>query len=229
MQILTTDLMARLESLGTDQNRKVYRRHGAGDNLFGVSYTGLKALKKEIKVNHPLALELWATGNHDARILAMMIADPRLADEALLGEWARDLGNYMVADALSAYASQTALARPLMERWTASSEEWIGTVGWNLLAHLALHDRSLPDAYFEPYLVTIERDIHSRKNRVRYAMNNALIAIGIRGDSLRGRALAAAGKIGEVIVDHGQTACQTPDAAAYIHKTYERQQQRARR
>jgi hypothetical protein len=28
-------------------------------------------------------------------------------------------------------------------------------------------------------------------------------------------------------VDHGETDCQTPDAAAYIQKTVERQKQRA--
>ncbi len=58
-------------------------------------------------------------------------------------------------------------------------------------------------------------------------MNNALIAIGGRNDELERQALAVAARIGAVHVDHGETNCKTPDAAAYIART--RQHQRLRR
>ena len=50
----------------------------------------------------------------------------------------------------------------------------------------------LPDSYFEPYLNEIATSIHARKNRVREAMNNALIAIGVRDDNLQDKALEVA-------------------------------------
>ena len=53
-------------------------------------------------------------------------------------------------------------------------------------------------------------------------MNMALISIGLYNDSLRPAALAAAGRIGTVHVDHGETGCQTPDAAAYIQRAASR-------
>lgn len=59
------------------------------------------------------------------------------------------------------------------------------------------------------YLGTIEKEIHSRKNRVRHAMNGALISIGFRRPSLTKQALAAAKRIGKVEVDHGETGCKT--------------------
>jgi 3-methyladenine DNA glycosylase AlkD len=52
--------------------------------MFGVSYAALGKLKKQIKQEHALAEALWETGNHDARVLATMVADPRKADAALL-------------------------------------------------------------------------------------------------------------------------------------------------
>lgn len=113
-----------------------------------------------------------------------MIADPRRADDALLDAWARDLGDYIVTDALSGYISKTRCAREKMEEWTRSPDEWIGTVGWNLLGQLAMHDPALPDDYFAGYLTRIAREIHGGKNRARYAMNNALIAIGLRNAAL---------------------------------------------
>jgi hypothetical protein len=90
-----------------------------------------------------------------------------------------------------------------------------------------MNDPALPDGFFEPYLARIERDIKTAKNRVRQAMNNALIAIGMRNDALEGCALAVAQAIGKVSVDHGQTSCKTPDASAYIRKGRERQRTRA--
>ncbi len=212
-------ILEQLKALGTEQARKTYRRHGVSGEQYGVSYADLKNLKKKIKVNHDLAEQLWVSGVHDARVLASTIADPQRADNALLEAWANDLENYVLTDAFTAYVAQTALAREKIEQWTQSDHEWIGATGWSLLGHFAINDKSLPDDYFEPYLLTIERDLHHRKNRVRHAMNNALIAIGGRNPQLEEKALAVAQTIGKVIVDHGQTNCKTPDAAAYIAKT----------
>ncbi|HBY07660.1 MAG TPA: DNA alkylation repair protein, partial [Chloroflexi bacterium] len=68
------ETMQALETMGTAQNRKIYARHGVGENMFGVSVANLKTLKKQIKKDHTLALQLWSSGNHDARYLATMIA-----------------------------------------------------------------------------------------------------------------------------------------------------------
>ncbi len=145
----------------------------------------------------------------------------------MLTAWAEGLDSYPISDAFSGMVAGSPLARPLMEQWIESESEWIGQAGWNVLAHLAIHDRTLPDGYFVPFLAVIEREIHARKNRTRYAMNNALIAIGIRNDVLEQQALVVAAQIGSVSVDHGETQCETPDAAAYIAKTRQRQLSRA--
>ena len=216
-----------LEDLGTEQNRKIYRRHGVGAELFGVSFGNVRKLQKRIKNDHALALELWSTGNHDARILATMIADPKMIEEEgrrrdWLESWAADLNNYIIADAFAELVSKTAAAREMAERWNQSEEEWIGRAGWTIMAKIAMKDRTLPDEYFEELLSTIEAGIHTRQNRVRDAMNSALIAIGIRNEKLQERAMLAAGTIGKVEVDHGATGCVTPDAAQYILKTVNR-------
>ena len=212
-------VLEQLRAYSSEQTRKIYRKYGVTGDLFGVNYSALNKLKKKIKINHDLALQLWSTGNHDARILALMIADPQKADSALLDAWADELGNYVISDAFSTYVGQTALAREKVEKWTPSDAEWIGATGWNILGYIANNDEALPDSFFEPYLKIIERDIHNRKNRVRHSMNGALIAIGGRNPALEQKALDVAQKIGKVQVDHGETNCKTPDATAYIQKT----------
>ena len=76
-------VMAQLAAAGTAQNRKVYARHGAAEPMFGVSYAELGRIAKPIKTNHALAVELWDSGNHDARVLALRVADPAALDEPL--------------------------------------------------------------------------------------------------------------------------------------------------
>ena len=219
--------MQQLQEMGAAQNRKVYARHGVRENMFGVSFANLNKLAKSIKRDQALARELWATGNHDAGILATMVADPAQADAALLESWLNDLDSYVITDAFSGFVGKTALAQAMAEEWSPSEGEWPGRAGWHLMAHLAMQDQGLSDEYFSGHLATIESEIHTRKNRVRDAMNNALIAIGIRNKVLELQALAATARIGKVEVDHGETGCKTPDAADYIRRTLARREQKA--
>jgi 3-methyladenine DNA glycosylase AlkD len=218
--------MKTLKSMGTAQNRKVYRRHGAREKMFGVSYANQNLLRKKIGQDHDLAKKLWATGNHDAMVLATMVADPEEADARLLDEWVKDLDCYVLSDAMASFTVKTRFAEKKLQQWGKAKGEWVGRTGWVLLAHIAMNDEELPDSYFQKPLQTIQKEIHNRKNRVRDAMNNALIAIGIRNPSLQKLALAAAAKIGKVEVDHGETGCKTPDAASYIARAVKRKKKR---
>ena len=170
------EVMEALKAAGTEQNRKIYPRHGVKNELYGVSFA--------------------------------------------------DLGNYVITDYFADYVFQTPQARQKMEAWTQADDEWLGQAGWRLVAKFALQDPTLPDPYFVSHLVQIEREIHARKNRVRDARNSALIAIGVRNAMLQEEALEAAGKIGKVAVDHGQTSCKTPDAAGHILKTVKHREEK---
>jgi 3-methyladenine DNA glycosylase AlkD len=220
------DVLEKLRSAGTAQNRKVYGKHGVGGDMFGVSYANLGALKKKIGTNQALAEALWATGNHDARVLATMVADAGAMNKRQIDGWAKDLDNYVITDAFSKLASRALFAKEKMEKWSRSRDEWVCSAAWTVLAHLAMDDERVPDEFLNRQLKTIEDKIHDQKNRVRHAMNMALISIGIRNGKLEKAALAAAGRIGRVTVDHGETSCRTPDATGYIQQTIQRKRNR---
>ncbi len=225
---MTSDqTLAELGALGSEQKRATYRRHGVLGDQYGVSYADQKALAKRIGIDHDLVRRLWASGNHDARVLATLVADADAADAASLDAWAADLDSYVLTDAFSAFAARTRHAHAKMAEWVAADGEWIESAGWNLLAHRALQEDALADDFFGPYLDMIRATIHARENRVRHAMNNALIAVGTRNEALERQALAVADAVGTVEVDHGRTNCTTPAAAPYIRKTRERQKARA--
>ncbi len=214
-----TEVMKELKANGTAQNRKVYARHGVTGEMFGVSYAALGKLKKKIKTDQSLAEQLWATGNHDARTLATLIADGSRINARTLDRWANDADNRGLAAAVSNVAAEAPSAKSRMKKWTTSKKEMVACTGWHVLASLAREDNGLSDAYFDRYIKMIESKIHKSDNWVKYAMNNALINIGVRNAALEKKATAAAKRIGKVEVDHGVTGCKTPDAAAYIKKT----------
>lgn len=221
------EVMKELKTLGTAQNRKVYKRHGAGENSFGVSYANLNKLKKKIKTDTALAKQLWSSGNIDARTLATMIADPKQIKKDLLDSWVKDIKYYALVDSfVKNLVSKTDYAKSLMEKWMKSKDEWVGRAGWQLFAIYSMQDQSLPDNYYMNYLTIIEKDIHDSKNRTKDAMNNALIAIGSHNDSLKNKALVIADRIGKIGVDHGETSCKTPLAKDYIIRTWKHKEKK---
>jgi hypothetical protein len=214
------EAMSTLKKAGTAQARKTYARHGAKDPMFGVSFATLFALQKRIGVDHELALALWDTGNFDARNLAFKIADPRRLSARDLERWAREMTHRFCSGYVSMLAAEGPDGLRTASRWLASKEESLRGAGWGVVAQLAARDETVPDGWFADRLAEVERTIHQAPNAERDAMNRAVIQIGGRSPALRKSALAAARRIGPVEVDYGDTHCKTPDAAAYIEKTW---------
>ena len=215
------DLMQELKTLGTEPYRKTYKRHGVQGEVYGVSYAHLGTLKKKIKTDHELAQQLWKSGVHDARLWQQWLPIPHRARQWLMNGQ-RNLSSYVISDALATFAVQTSPDAKKIEKWMKSKDEMVSSFGWSLFARLARTEGPFSDEELEQYLEIIERDIHKAKNRVRHSMNSAVISIGVRNEKLQKKALAAAARIGKVEVDHGDTDCETPDAAAYIKKTVAR-------
>lgn len=214
------ETMATLKKMGTAQNVKVYRRHGAGNKLYGVSFADLNKLKKQIKTDHQLARQLWASGNTDARTLAIMVADPGQMTASEMDDWLSDISYYLLADLLGGLVAQSDLANRKLNKWAASKKEYVRQCGYVVLCSM-LKDRAetVDDELCAEFLDKIERQIHRSPNRARHSMNMALTAIGIYKPRFRKKTISAARRIGKVEVDHGETSCKTPDAESYILKS----------
>lgn len=213
------EVLQQLEALGSEQTRKTWARHGVTGPMFGVKYGDLEKLRKRLGRDHALAVALWSSGNHDARVLATMIADPVACDAAALRAWQADATSHGLIDAFATHvASRSPAWREVLEPWLSAPAELPRRAGWALVSHLAKDDPDLEDSFFAPLVARIERELHGAPNRAREAMNWALIAVGARSDGLAAVATAAAERIGPVEIDHGDTSCKTPDAALYIAK-----------
>ena len=214
------EVMQELESLGTAQNRKIYKRHGAGDNLFGVSFANLNKLKKKIKVDYELAKQLWDTGNTDAQTFAIMIVDPSRFTTNDAEKWIKDVHYYLLGNMLGDMIAKTDFATQKMKQWMESSDEFYRQCGYSILSSYLKYGGEVSESECNIYLNKIEKEIHDSPNRAREAMNYALIAIG--SYKLANEAITTAIKIGPVEIEHGKTSCKTPDAANYISKVHAR-------
>jgi len=220
-----TKVMKELKANGTAQNIKVYGNHGVTGPAFGVSYAFLKKLHKRVGTDHDLALELWETGNHDARIFACWVADADRVTMKQLEAWARDVDNHVLAYEVGALAQDADLAARIMRKWLPMKAEWRSTLGWLVFSRLVLQlDRTpaeggLEDAEIGELLASIPATIHDAPNRTRHQMNQAVIAVGCR-KGWKTKALRVAKQIGKLDVDYGKTSCKVDDAAAKIAKTW---------
>ncbi len=223
-RLTTKQVMAELKAAGTAQTIKTFRNHGVTGDFFGVSYAFLKKLHKRVKVDHELALELWQTGNHDARVFACWAADGDKTTMKLLDQWARDVDNHVLAIELAALAQDSDRAHRIMAKWIARKSEWPAAMGWSVASRLAMQPGRGPDeggiteAQVAELLKKLEAGIHSAPNYTRHNMNNALISIGCR-PKWKTKAMAAAKRIGQIHVDYGVTSCSVTDAATKIQKT----------
>jgi len=210
--------MKALETAGSEKTRATYARHGVTGPQFGVSYAALGRLAKDAGADTELARALWSTGNHDARVLSTMVADPDTLGAADLESWSKELACKVLADAFGKLAARTPGAKESLLAFTKSPDEWIGRAGWVGVAAMASVPGAFPEVELSGFISALEKGIHRAKNHVKDARLCLLISIGSLSDELEAKALAVARRIGPIDVDHGDTACETPDPLTHIPK-----------
>jgi 3-methyladenine DNA glycosylase AlkD len=195
-----SDILARLESLASPANVAGMARYGINPtNTLGVSIPRLRAMAKEIGRDHGLALELWESGIHEARMLAGFIDDPALVNEAQLERWVGDFDSWDVCDQIcSNLFDRTPLAYAKAIAWSSREEEFVKRAGFVLMAALAVHDKKAPAGSFRKFLPIIEREVSDDRNFVKKAVNWALRQIGKRTRELNKAAIAAARRIQKI-------------------------------
>jgi 3-methyladenine DNA glycosylase AlkD len=162
----------------------------------GISAPLLHGMAKGIGKDHRLAQELWATGIHEARILAMLIGESEKVTAAQMDRWVRDFDSWDVVDAACCYLyAQTKSAWSKAAAWSRRREEFVKRASFSLIAYLSYKDEAAPDARFVRFLRVIEREAHDERNFVKKAVNWALRNIGKRNKRLNREAIRAAERI----------------------------------
>jgi 3-methyladenine DNA glycosylase AlkD len=164
--------------------------------LGGISVPAIRAMAKRLEHDHDLAADLWATGIHEARLLAAMVDDPSAVTESQMEAWAADFDSWDVVDGTcSSLFDKTPFAWTKAVAWSSREEEFVKRAAFTMMATLAVHDRKATDAAFVELLPIIEREAGDPRNFVRKSVNWALRQIGKRNAALNTEAIATAERI----------------------------------
>ncbi|XOV67984.1 MAG: DNA alkylation repair protein [Fluviicola sp.] len=213
------EVMSYLESKGSEQTRKIYARHGAPKDLFGVKVGDMKPIEKQEKNNHALAQELYATNNGDAQYLAGLIANPSEFSKEDLENWARQATWYMVSEYSVAWnLAEHPRCVEIATEWIHSDDPKLQVVGWaGYAAFLGIKKSEGHDIEAVKSLLSkAETEIQEVENRVRYTMNGFIIAAGGAFPELTEECKTIGDRIGQVKVDLGETACKVPVIRPYL-------------
>jgi len=191
------EIVAALRGRGSERNRAGMARYGIEvATAFGVSIAQLRPMARRLGTDHRLAQALWATGLHEARLLACFVDDPALVTPRQMEAWAHGLDSWDLTDqATTSLFDRSAHAWAKAAEWAGRSDLWTRRAGFALLAGLASHDHAAADAAFLALLPLVERGAFDERNFVRKAVSWALRNVGKRDRALHAAAVACAGRI----------------------------------
>jgi 3-methyladenine DNA glycosylase AlkD len=202
----------RLRSLGDPKAVEDMARFGIkSSNSFGVSVPKLRILAREVGRDHLLALRLWETGFHDARLLATMVDDARQVTLEQMDKWVRDFDSWDVVDgSCGNLFDKTPFAVAKAKEWCKREEEFVKRAGFVIMAELAVHDKKAKDRVFLDFLPLIVDGASDERNFVKKAVNWALRQIGKRNIKLNKAAVSTVLKIQKI--DSGAAKWVASDA-----------------
>ncbi|MDU2243088.1 MAG: DNA alkylation repair protein [Paenibacillus sp.] len=220
-------VMQELEALGKERLKKMYLGNGAREPLFGVATGEMKPLFRQIKINQPLAEQLYATGNYDAMYFAGIIADPKAMTHADFERWIEGAYFYMLSDYVVAVTlAETDIAQEVADKWIASGDELRMSAGWSCYCWLL---GSRPDSEFSEsklagMLETVKNAIHDAPERTKSAMNNFVYTVGVSYQPLHDYAVETAKAIGPVEMKRNSKKSTFLNASENIQKALDRGQ-----
>jgi len=195
--MLYTEVIRKLRSLSNQRNREGMARFGINTKkAFGISIVNLRKIAKKIGKNHPMALKLWRSGYHEARILSAMIDDPELVTERQMNLMVKDFNSWDLCDQCCGNLfEKTPFAYKYARVWSRSKHEFVKRAGFVMMATLAVHDKDSDDSHFRKFFPLIIRGSVDERNFVKKAVNWALRQIGKRNHALNQSAVKIANEI----------------------------------
>lgn len=194
------EVIAKIKSNRNEKNIAGMVRFGiSAKNTYGLPIPLLRQMAKQIGRDHALALQLWQSGIHEARLLAGFIDDPARVTVKQMESWVFDIDSWDICDQVCGNLfDRTPFAYRKAFEWSKRKKEFVKRAGYVLMATLAVHDKSASDAKLARFFPVIISGATDERNFVRKAVNWALRQIGKRNRHLAKLAIITGRKIGKI-------------------------------
>jgi 3-methyladenine DNA glycosylase AlkD len=219
---LLKDTLKQLEALGSEKLQAQNTRHGVTGKQFGVKLGDLRKVAETLKRNRELALELWDTDLHEARLLAVLLLKPADLSATELDRMVRSGSSPQIADWLNSYiVKEHPEKEKLRQKWMSAKDPWAARAGWALTSGRVARS---PEGIDIPGLLDrIEKEMPKADPAEQWTMNSCLANIGIHHPKLRKRALDIGEKHGIYRDYPVSKGCTSPFAPVWINEMVKRQ------
>jgi 3-methyladenine DNA glycosylase AlkD len=190
------EIVAHLRTLASEENRAGMARFGiATERALGIPNAVLNPIVRQVKRDHARALELWATGIREARILAIGTDEPAKVTRARLDAIAAEFDSWEIVDHAAHLICAAKLAHEIIPAYAEDDREFVRRTAFSTIATAAVHLKQEPDETFIGWLNLVEAYSTDERNFVKKAVNWALRQVGKRSPALHGPALALSEKL----------------------------------
>ncbi len=189
---------------------------------FGIGLTQLRKLAKRIGRNHDLAQELWQGRNYDAKVIGLLIDEPKklTRDQAEIQVDQLEHGMLVhVFASCDATLAKTHFVVELSVTWMRHEDPIRRRCGYGLLYEISKDKRknAPDDAFFVGHIDYIHATYKRESQRVRFAMGGALMGVGKRNRTLNAAALVVAREMGDL---PGEKGCEPFSVVKHLTSDY---------
>jgi len=223
-----TKVLALLKENRNERGIAHWKKGGHGDGglkSFGIGLTVLRKLARQVGRDHALALTLWETDIYDAKVLGLLIDDPKQLTREQAEEQVENLKGGMLAHVFSGCGGTLAKAPFAFELacdWIESRDDRRKSCGWELFYELSKKNpEGMDDAFLLGCIDRVGKEIDGEPTWVRMAMANALIGIGKRDKKLNQAAARVAKQVGPIDFSDGSgRKCEPFDPHKHLTSEY---------
>jgi 3-methyladenine DNA glycosylase AlkD len=189
---------------------------------FGIGLTQLRKLAKQVGRDHALGQRLWDSDIYDAKIVGLLIGDPKRltreeAERQVEGLQAGLLSH--VFSSCDATLPKAPFAFELAQTWSTSKDPMRRRCAYGLFYEFSKKKnvKGMDDDFLLERIALIERSIRDEEMWVRASMAGALMGIGKRNKKLNKAAIRTAKAIGPIDVDYGDdNACEALNVLKHL-------------
>lgn len=222
MAMTKTAVLALLKENQNERGIAHWKKKPRKLKSFGIGLTQLRKLAKQVGRDHKLALQLWKSNVYDAKVVGLLIDEPKQVTREQAEEQVEQLDEGLLTHVFSscdATLAKTSFAFELANDWMVSKDAVRRECGFALLYELSKKKtvKGMDDDYLLERISFIQQNIHDEEMWVRESMNTALFGIGKRSKKLNQSAIKAAKKIGPVDIDYGDdNSCEPLDVLKHL-------------
>lgn len=199
----------------------------AGLTSYGMGLTIHRKLAKKIQKDHELAQALWQTENYDAKVIGLLIDEPKKLTKEIAEQQVEGVGIGLLTHVFSscdATLAKSPIAFDLAQEWLIHKDPIRRRCAYGLIYEFSKkNNKKITDEFYISIINKIEQEIFVEPINMRVSMGAALMGIGKRTKELNQLAVEVARVIGPIDFNEEGQSCDPMNVEKHLTSDYLKQ------